>query len=153
MGISDEQPRVRPLALRIVRAFFYWVWWLYVYICVTVVTGALVGAFLFVAVGALTHPEMDVLRRAEMGLTDGFYYAGMWSGGLAIVLCVMRAHRRRHQHGDKKSAQTAPIRFEVAGQEAPVPAPSPAASSPAPATGDADAGSPEDTTDSNASFR
>lgn len=93
MSVSDKQRQQRPLILRILRAIFYWVWWLYVYICVTIVTGALLGAIAFAAIGALTHPDMDVLRRIELGLMDGFFYSGMWSGGLAIVLCVMRAHR------------------------------------------------------------
>lgn len=93
MSVPDKQRPERPLTLRILRAIPYWLWWLYVYICVTVATGALLGAAIFAAIGALTHPDLDILRRIELGLMDGFYYSGMWSGGLAIVLCVMRAHR------------------------------------------------------------
>lgn len=111
MSASDQQPRPRPLALRIPLAILYWVWWLYVYICVTIVTGALIGAFLFAAIGALTHPDLDILRRIEFGLMDGFYYSGMWSGGLAIVFCFMRAHRlheqRKRERGDNEPSQTA----------------------------------------------
>lgn len=91
--MPEKQQRKRPLWQRLPLAILYWCWWLYVYICVMVVTGALLGAFLFATLGALTHPDLDILRRIEYGLMDGFYYFGMWSGGVAIVVCFMRAHR------------------------------------------------------------
>lgn len=105
MSVSAQQDhpsaaaaaRRRPLLVRLPLAIGYWLWWFFVYAAVVIVCGALIGALLFATVGMLTHPHLHVLRRVEIGLADGFLYSGMWSGGVAIVFCVMRAHRINEQ--------------------------------------------------------
>lgn len=91
---------------RFVWAVIYWCWWFFVYTVVTLEIGALIGALLFAGVGALSHPQLDILRRIEMGLADGFFYAGVWAGGLAIVLCFMRAHKRNLRRRRAAAAAT-----------------------------------------------
>lgn len=88
-----KAPRPLPLILRP----FYWLWWFIAYTIIILEIGAIAGALLFATIGALTHPQMDIILRAEMGLADGFLYAGVWAGGIAIVLCFMRAHRLNRQ--------------------------------------------------------
>lgn len=51
--------------------------------------------------GLLTHMVFAILFvdnpdygfYAAFGFTNGFRYGGVWAGGLAIVLCVMRARK------------------------------------------------------------
>lgn len=71
------------------------------YLATILLIGGLVGAFLFLSIGALTHPERPVSLRVSQGFVDGFLYAGVWAFGLSLVLCVMRWHKER------QTAQTA----------------------------------------------
>lgn len=106
--MSVTEPQKRPLIVRLFLSVVYWAWWLFVYIAVVLVVGSAIGALLFATVGALTHPQVDVMRRIEVGLQDGFLYAGLWAGGLAIVLCVMRAYRQREQRHAPQDAEAVP---------------------------------------------
>ena len=73
---------------------FYWLGWFSAYVVSIIATGAVLGCILFLTIGALTHPEIVWSERTLNGLLDGARYAGLWAGGLAIVLCFMKGHRR-----------------------------------------------------------
>ncbi len=77
----------------IVERSFHFLGCFVLYLSATLLIGGLVGAFLFLTIGALTHPEAPVLDRLSRGFYDGVLYAGVWAIGLSIVLCVMRGHR------------------------------------------------------------
>jgi hypothetical protein len=55
--------------------------------------GALLGAFLFVAVGGIAGVAAEPARLLVMGLRDGGFYALIWAPGIAFVLCCMRARQ------------------------------------------------------------
>ena len=73
---------------------FYWLGWFIAFVVSIIATGAVLGCILFLTIGALTHPDIVLSERALSGLLDGGRYAGLWAGGLAIVLCFMKGHRR-----------------------------------------------------------
>ena len=58
-----------------------------------VLIGGVLGAVVFLLIGALTHPELELTYRLSKGFLNGAFYFGIWAGGLGIVLCVIRAHR------------------------------------------------------------
>ena len=78
--------------LREIHWSLYFLFW----VAVIVGTGALLGAVLFPLTGWFFHtgytPWQLVLNG---GRTGGFYFL-LWAPGTAVVLCVMRAYRRRH---------------------------------------------------------
>lgn len=82
---------------RIIALVFHWLGAFLLYLSATLLLGGVIGAGLFLSIGALTHPDVPVVDRLSRGFYDGFLYAGVWAGGLAIVLCVMRGHREHRQ--------------------------------------------------------
>lgn len=56
--------------------------------------------------GVLTHlayafvfqDQPDLTYFASFGFLNGLKYGGVWAGGAAIVLCVMRAHKQHLAH-------------------------------------------------------
>lgn len=77
----------------IVRESFRWLFgWIY-YICVILCIGAVLGVVSHIAWGFVFYEAFDLSYMASLGLIHGLQYAGVWAGGLSIVLCVMRARR------------------------------------------------------------
>ena len=70
-----------------------WVGWWALFSLSFVLAGGLMGAVLFLWMGALTHPELEVGYRMSKGFLNGAHYFGIWAGGLGIVLCWIKAHR------------------------------------------------------------
>ena len=58
--------------------------------------GAALGALLFPLGGWLFHVERSAGQLAWQGIQIGSFYCFIWAPGTALVLCVMRAYRRRH---------------------------------------------------------
>ena len=55
--------------------------------------GALVGAVLYPVAGTLLGMDLPPARMLVNGLKDGGFYALIWAPGLALVICIMRAHK------------------------------------------------------------
>lgn len=58
--------------------------------------GAALGAVLFPLAGLCFHTGHTAGQLLVSGIRIGGFYACIWAPGTAIVLCVMRAYRRRH---------------------------------------------------------
>ncbi len=58
--------------------------------------GAVLGATLFPLAGWLFHLGRPAGRLALEGASMAGFFFLIWAPGTAIVLCVMRAYRRRH---------------------------------------------------------
>lgn len=72
----------------------HWAGCFFLYLGAIILAGGLLGATAYLILGAITHPELAVSYRLSKGFLNGCYYAGVWAGGLAMVLCVMRGWRR-----------------------------------------------------------
>ena len=58
--------------------------------------GAALGAGLFPLAGCLFDTGRTTAQLAATGVRIGGFYFLIWAPGTAIVLCVIRAYRRRH---------------------------------------------------------
>ena len=58
--------------------------------------GAALGALLFPVVGWLFRVGPSLGQLARHGAFLGGYFFLIWAPGTAVVLCVIRAYRRRH---------------------------------------------------------
>ncbi len=56
-------------------------------------TGALLGVLSHVLFGLCFMEAPDYGFLASFGLMNGLHYGGLWAGGMAIVLCVLRARK------------------------------------------------------------
>lgn len=66
--------------------------WLY-FVSLICFIGATLGVLSHVCFGFFFVDTPDYAYLADLGLLHGLKYSSLWAGGLAIVLCVMRAHR------------------------------------------------------------
>lgn len=76
------------------RICAYWVGSFLYYVVIILAVGSVLGACLFTFFGTLfgDYTLKDLFKK---GLWIGFRYAGVWAGGLAIVLCFFKGGRRR----------------------------------------------------------
>jgi len=71
------------------------------YLFAMVLLGGLMGAVLFVAVGAVLRGMPPWAERLLYGLRDGAMYVGIWAPAIAFVRCVMVAHRAGERRTDR----------------------------------------------------
>ncbi|NCG09257.1 MAG: hypothetical protein GWO81_06780 [Verrucomicrobia bacterium] len=77
----------------ILKGIFRWlIDWLYFVSCICFI-GASLGVVSHLAFGLCFMDAPDYTYLAALGFLHGLKYSSLWAGGLAIVLCVMRAHR------------------------------------------------------------
>lgn len=72
-------------------------YWILVWLAITLavmVLGVVLGALLWVVVGSLAGAERTAGRLLIDGADVGMRYARVWAGGLAFVLCFVKAHER-----------------------------------------------------------
>ncbi len=81
------------LMLHILKQVLRWILtWLY-FVAVICFIGAVLGVVTHVVLGPLFVDDPDYGYLAAFGFMNGFRYGGVWAGGFAIVLCVMRARK------------------------------------------------------------
>ena len=68
--------------------------WLY-FVCIICSIGAMGGTVSHVLFAVFFKENPDHAYYASMGFVNGLNYGGVWAGGAAIVLCVLRA-RKQH---------------------------------------------------------
>lgn len=76
--------------------------WLYFVLLICFI-GAMCGvvSHIFFGLFFLDAPDFGFL--AAFGFSNGLRYGGVWAGGMAIVLCVIRARKEYLQtHGDSR---------------------------------------------------
>jgi hypothetical protein len=61
--------------------------------------GALLGAVVIPLAGLVFATGKTAAQLAVAGARDLGFYFFLWAPGIALVLCVMRAYRRRHPEG------------------------------------------------------
>ena len=71
----------------------YWLAFFLYYVLLVLAIGSLAGAILFAFFGLIFF-EINIITLLKKGLWIGFRYAGVWAGGLAIVLCFLKAGRK-----------------------------------------------------------
>ena len=67
--------------------------WLY-FVAIICSIGAVLGVLTHLAFGFCFMDNPDYSYLAAFGFSNGLQYGGVWAGGFAIVLCVMRAHKQ-----------------------------------------------------------
>lgn len=72
----------------------YWTGWFLCYVVGIVACGGIIGGVIYVTLGVLSHPDLHWAERLLFGLRDGGQYAGVWAGGLSIVMCVMKGYKQ-----------------------------------------------------------
>lgn len=75
----------------------YWLGWWVLYVVTTIAIGGIVGCLLFPTVGFIFQMDYEMSYLFKKGLMNGAQYAGVWAGGLGIVLCFIRGHKMRKQ--------------------------------------------------------
>ena len=79
--------------LKFLSSLLRWLFtWIY-FVLVTCFVGAVLGVLTHVLLGPLFVDQPDYGFLAAFGFMNGLKYGGVWAGGLAIVLCVIRARK------------------------------------------------------------
>jgi len=79
--------------------------WLY-YVCLICFFGALAGVLTHLGYALFFVEQPDYGYFVAFGFSNGLTYGGVWAGGAAIVLSIIRAHRNynaRHALGMKEA--------------------------------------------------
>ncbi|MGB0257679.1 MAG: hypothetical protein ACPGES_03410 [Coraliomargarita sp.] len=77
----------------ILCGIFRWIFdWLY-FVCLICFAGAVLGALSHFLWGVFFYEAPDHGYMLALGFKHGLNYGGVWAGGAAIVLCVMRARK------------------------------------------------------------
>lgn len=71
----------------------YLVFWLFVIVGV----GALIGAISFPLLGPFFGSDLTAEKHALAGARHVGFIASIWAPAIAIVLCVIRAHRNKQK--------------------------------------------------------
>ena len=78
--------------------------WLY-YVLIICFVGALLGVGTHLLFGLLVAEDPDYAYLSSFGFSNGVRYGGVWAGGFAIVLCVIRARKEYLQkHGESEES-------------------------------------------------
>lgn len=80
---------MRAIFFQIIRWLLTWLY----FVLIICFTGALIGVVTHLLFGRLFMDAPDYGYQAAFGFSNGVRYGGVWAGGLAIVLCVMRARK------------------------------------------------------------
>lgn len=82
-----------PLMLGFIGQIIRWLLtWLY-FVLIICFAGAVFGLFSHLLFGLCFIDSPDYGYLAAFGFSNGLRYGGVWAGGFAIVLCVMRARK------------------------------------------------------------
>ena len=74
---------------QIIRWFFIWL----CFVLIICLAGAFIGVVTHLLFGLIFIDTPDYVYQAAFGFSNGLRYGGVWAGGLAIVLCVIRARK------------------------------------------------------------
>ncbi|MGJ8638200.1 MAG: hypothetical protein ACSHYA_02300 [Opitutaceae bacterium] len=76
-------------ALGCIRWLFAWLY----FVSLICFIGAMGGVLTHVLYALIFEEEPDIAFFAAFGFMNGLNYGGVWAGGAAIVLCVLRARK------------------------------------------------------------
>ncbi len=84
---------------QIIRWLLTWVY----FVLLVCFLGALFGVISHMLFGLFFLDAPDYGYLASFGFSNGLRYGGVWAGGMAIVLCVIRARKEYLQkHADSE---------------------------------------------------
>lgn len=84
--------------IHIMGRVMYWLFtWSY-FVLIICLAGACIGSLSHLLFGLCFLDDPKYWNLCIIGFSNGLRYGGVWAGGSAIVLCVMRARR---QHIDR----------------------------------------------------
>lgn len=87
----------------VTQVFLWLLTWVY-YVSIICFIGAMLGVGSHLLFGFFFMQDPDYAFQAAFGFSNGIRYGGVWAGGFAIVLCVMRARREYLQrHGESEA--------------------------------------------------
>ncbi|MEC8613790.1 MAG: hypothetical protein VXY17_00100 [Verrucomicrobiota bacterium] len=74
---------------QIIRWFFIWLY----FVLIVCLAGAFIGVVTHLLFGLIFMDTPDYGYQVVIGFSNGLRYGGVWAGGLAVVLCVIRARK------------------------------------------------------------
>lgn len=80
----------------VTRFVITWSCYFIAYVAMTLGAGAVLGGIFYPILAIFLKPELTLAAAICDGIWLGFRYAGVWAGGVAIVLCVMQAYRTKN---------------------------------------------------------
>jgi len=87
----------------VAQAFIWFLTWVY-YVAIICFIGAMLGVGSHLLFGLFFMEDPDYAFQAAFGFSNGIRYGGVWAGGFAIVLCVMRARKEYLQQQGARDA-------------------------------------------------
>jgi hypothetical protein len=72
-------------------------YWFAVWLAITlaiVAVGAVLGALIWVIAGTLSGAQRNAAELLRDGASIGWRYARVWAGGIAFILCFVKAHEK-----------------------------------------------------------
>jgi hypothetical protein len=79
--------------------------WFY-FVSIILLIGTVVGALLHGLIGLLIFESPHVPYLLARGAQNGFFYSGVWAGGLGIVLCFVRGHRENQRKRQQRAGES-----------------------------------------------
>ena len=77
------------ILVQIIRWFFIWLY----FVLIICLAGAFIGVMSHLLFGLIFINAPDYGHQAAFGFSNVLRYGGVWAGGFAILLCVMRARK------------------------------------------------------------
>lgn len=81
--------------IKILKTAAYWMSLFLSYTLSIILVGAIVGAILYPLVGSLLRFNYSLMFMTQKGMADLSFFALVWAPGGAIVLCFIKAHRKK----------------------------------------------------------
>jgi hypothetical protein len=79
--------------------------WIY-FVSIILLVGTTVGATLHLLIGLLIFESPSPGYLLARGAQNGFFYSGVWAGGLGIVLCFVRGHRENQRKRQQSAGES-----------------------------------------------
>ena len=78
---------------KIVESVSWLVTWLY-FVSIICFLGTLIVVITHLLFALLFVTDADIVYYVSLGCMHGIKYSSLWAGGIAIVLCFMRGHKK-----------------------------------------------------------
>ena len=78
---------------KIVELMSWLVTWLY-FVSIICFLGTLIGVIAHLLFALLFVTNADIVYYVALGCLHGIKYSSLWAGGISIVLCFMRGHKK-----------------------------------------------------------
>ncbi len=83
----------------------HWIGSWFYFVSIILLIGTVIGALLHGAIGLLIFESPQFSYLLARGAQNGFFYSGVWAGGLGIVLCFVRGHRENQRKMQQRAGE------------------------------------------------